>query len=288
MLDLIIDYESEGELPGPAYRRYITRLAGTDHNEQFTEDEWEPQVGWTDSFRNWLGYDWDNYYCGDGDDTFHLFPPNPDGSSMTSADCIAEDFIKNTDCGAIAVFAGSNSSGTDSYDLYGRGILEAVYCDGITRVGDAVQRARLEYLYYFWNRNELAQFNLLGDPAVDIGDRVKFRDCCDLIVSPADLAMNRYPTLSLSGGSGEPELQVIVRNAGAVASGYFEASLEITYGEQVWTSWVRCNGLDPGEEETLQFVWHNPPSGVSGEIHLSPFQTLDLNALVKKINLKIK
>ena len=377
MLDLIVEYESEDELPGPAYRRYLTRLAGT-HEDGLPDngiDDWSPGFEWTDTFRQWLGYEWDNYYCGDGDDTINSDPPNPDGSAMTSADwilacetvfergsqvafytdhgdfhmfsagldweisgglgardstfddddvialdpveghwhpfllmlccsggtfnhtedehdylnyypelcsninaippydfqsdCMAEDFIKNTDCGAIAVFAGSNSSSTDSYDIYGRGILEAVYCDGITQVGPAVQRARLEYLYFFWNRNELAQFNLLGDPAVDIGDRIKFRDCCDLIVSPADLEMNRYPTLSLSGGSGEPELQVTVRNAGAVASGSFNASLEITYDGQVWTSSARCSGLDPGEEETLQFVWHNPPSGVSGEIHLA-------------------
>ncbi|MEN8208097.1 MAG: C25 family cysteine peptidase, partial [Candidatus Fermentibacteria bacterium] len=376
MLDLIVEYESEDELPGPAYRRYITRLAGSDEDDFPINgmDDWYPGFEWTDTFRQWLGYDWDNYFCGDGDDTFNMFPPNPDGSKMTSAewvqacetvfergsqvafytdhgdfhmfsagldweltklgardstfddddvialdpaeghwhpfllmlccsagtfnhtgdehdylnahpelcynidaippydfqsDCLAEDFIKNTDCGAIAVFAGSNSSGTDSYDFYGRGILEAVYCAGITRAGDAVQSARLGHLYYFWNMDELAQFNLLGDPAVDVGDRVKFRDCCDLIISPADLAMNRYPTLSLSGGSGEPEFQVTVRNAGAVASGSFNVSLEIIFDEQVWSSQALCGGLDTGEEETLQFIWHNPPSGVSGDIHLT-------------------
>ena len=371
MLDLIVEYESEDDLPGSSYRRYITRLAGSD-DDGFPfngEDNWSPTIDWTDELRQWLGYDWDNYYCGDGENT----ETNPDGSAMTSADwvqacetvfergsqvifytdhggvhyfecamnedipdyygrpdstfddldvrdlihgedqghpfvllyscsqgtynwtddlqyfsdyslwncysddpfydfgvdCFAEELMKNTDGGAIGVFAASWASQIIPLENI---ILQPFY-HGITRTGDLIQAGRLSslgsYIYLGNWKADIALYNLLGDPAVDIGDRVKFRDCCDLIVSPADIEMNRYPTLSLSGGSGEPELQVTVRNAGAVASGMFNASLEIIYDEQVWTSSARCNGLDPGEEETLQFVWHNPPSDVAGKIHLA-------------------
>ena len=373
MLDLIVEYESEEMLPGSEYRRYITRLAGSDHDgSPFNEeDNWSPLPEWTDALRQWLGYEWDNYYCGDGEDTWN----NPDGSEMTSADwvqacetvfergsqilfytdhggvhyfecamnddlqgylgrpdstfddldvrelihaenhwypfvllnscsqgtfnwthdqqydsdyslwncysvdppydfgvdCFAEELMKNTDGGAIGVFAASwATSGTEECI---KNIIIQPFYYGITRTGDMIQAGRLSSLNtLFFNgiwRSEIGLFNLLGDPAVDIGDRVKFRDCCDLIVSPADIEMNRYPTLSVNGGSGEPELQVTVRNAGAVASGSFEVSLEIVYEEEIWTAWDRCIGLDPGEEETLQFVWRNPPSSVSGGIHLS-------------------
>ena len=92
---------------------------------------------------------------------------------------------------------------------------------------------------------------------------------CDLIISPADLEVNRYPTISVNGGSGEPELYVTVRNAGAVASGAFPVSLSVEYDETVWHLSERCDGLDPGEEEELQFTWNGAPSSVSGDVVLS-------------------
>jgi len=187
-------------------------------------------------------------------------------------DCFAEELMKNTEGGAIGVFAASWAAATGSEEYFRNTIIQPFYY-GITRTGDMIQSGRLFSLNtLFFNgiwKPEIGLFNLLEDPAVDIGDRVKFRDCCDLIISPTDIEMNRYPTLSVNGGSGEPELQVTVRNAGAVASGSFAVSLEIIYEEIVWTSWAQCIGVDPGEEETLQFVWRNPPSNVSGEIHLS-------------------
>ena len=382
MFDLIYDYESEDVLPGSVNRRRIVRLAGTheDGSETNGEDNWGPATGWTSSFCQWLGYDLENYYCGDGEDTWTSDPPNPDGSSMTSddwvhactaefeqgshvaiysdhgdfhmfsaglnweiggppnfgapdstfddidvmnlisdenhwhpfllmlccsagtfnhtsnehaylnvyqglcydpyatppydflSDCLAEDFMLNTDGGAIGVFAGSNSSGIDSYVEYGEGILETIYERGITRTGDAIAASRILGLDYFLSNSgqeELAQFNLLGDPAVDIGDRIKFRDRCDLIISPADLTLNRYPTFSVNGTSGEPELQITVRNAGAVASGPFDVTLDVTYEEQIWHLLTACPSLDPGEENTLQFLWEDAPSSVSGLIDLA-------------------
>ncbi|MCK5036285.1 MAG: hypothetical protein KAS73_10360, partial [Candidatus Sabulitectum sp.] len=369
MFNLIESYESEAELPYPenlANRRRITRLAGTDHKGTFTFDDWDPSVGWTDSLRTWMGYDWDNYYCGDGEDTHNFRPPNPDGSSMTSADwvdacntvfergsqiafysdhgdfhlfsaglnwnevnfgvpdstfdnldvlalnpdpdhwapfvlmlcctagtfnhtaiehesintyeclcyendfrptydfspdCLAEKFIKHTDCGAIGVFAGSNSSSIYSYKYYGEGILTAVFERGIPRTGDAILSARLQHLDIFMGLEggirAMAQFNLLGDPAVDIGDRMKFRNCCDLIISPADLEMNLYSTMSVNG-SGEVILSATVRNAGWQDAGAFTVTLEITDGitfPDIVT--VQCSGLVAGDETIIEFEWNN-------------------------------
>ncbi|MCD6587896.1 MAG: hypothetical protein J7K88_05040, partial [Candidatus Fermentibacteraceae bacterium] len=91
MFNLIESYESEAVPPYPenlVNRRRITRLAGTDNDGASASDTWKPSVGWTDSLRTWMGYEWDNYYCGDGEDTYYLNPPNPDGSSMTSDDWV--------------------------------------------------------------------------------------------------------------------------------------------------------------------------------------------------------
>jgi hypothetical protein len=232
------------------------------------EDQGHPFVLLKSCSQGTYNWTYDQQYNSDyslwncyGDDPFYDF----------GVDCFAEELMKNTEGGAIGVFAASWGC-SPSYGYFEKTIIQPFYY-GITRTGDLILAGRLFSLNTLvtdgiWNP-EIGLFNLLGDPAVDIGDRVKFRDCCDLIISPTDIEMNRYPTLSVSGGSGEPELQVTVRNAGAVASGAFAVSLEIVYEEIVWTSSSRCIGLDPGEEETLQFVWHNPPSNVSGEIHLS-------------------
>jgi hypothetical protein len=390
MLDLIVAYEAEaGEPPYPpdlTYRRYITRLAGNDH---YTYDNWKPSPGWTDSLRQWMGYSWDNYYCGDGEDNGY-FPPNPDGSRMTSAEwrdtcislfergsqvafysnhgaihlfsaglnweeggpphfgapdstfddlevkelssphhwppfvlmlccssgsfshtasehptgaypglcqgykppdstwydfdtsCLAEEFMSNTDCGAIGVFAGSNSSEIACYNRYGKGILGSIYHRGITRLGEAIQAGRLEYLSEFFGSSawkaSLGQFNLLGDPAVDIGDRMKFPDKCELIISPADLQASRYPTRNI-GSDAEVELYVTVRNAGGSASEPFDVDLSITSpGQPMVLLTERCSGLDPGEEETLAFTWStswNPPGTVGLSAEADPEEECD-------------
>ena len=176
-------------------------------------------------------------------------------------DCMAEDFIKNTDGGAIGVFASSNSSGINGFYYMGRGILNALFCKGITRVGDAIQSGRLASLDYFLSSpvgyayTDLGRFNLLGDPAVDIGDRMQFRDCCDLIISPADLAINEYPTMSVDS-EGEVVFRVTVRNAGWLDADGFDVTLIITdEKDNEETIIARCDGLDAGEETTLKFVW---------------------------------
>ncbi|MCK5841875.1 MAG: hypothetical protein KAH31_06900, partial [Candidatus Sabulitectum sp.] len=387
MFNLIESYESEAELPYPenlANRRRITRLAGTvrDKDAFITEDTWDPSVGWTDSLRTWMGYDWDNYYCGDGEDTHNFRPPNPDGSSMTSADwvdacntvfergsqiafysdhgdfhlfsaglnwneinfgvpdstfdnldvialnpdpdhwapfvlilcctagtfnhtepehesinvyeclcyeddfrptydfssdCLAEKFIKHTDCGAIGVFAGSNSSSIYSYKYYGEGILTAVFERGITRTGDAILSARLQHLDIFMGPEggirAMAQFNLLGDPAVDIGDRMKFRDCCDLIISPADLEMNLYPTMSVDG-EGLVNFHASVRNAGRQNADPFVVTMEVTDGNSVPDILTtQCSGLAAGDETIIEFEWNNTWFTPPGTLYLTASAT---------------
>ena len=372
MIDLIEEYEEPVTGQGFAslqYRRYLTRLSGIGGNGG---DVWSPSAGWTEALKNWLGYQWDNYYCGDGENTYDEFPPNPDGSSMTSADwkaacnlvfnrgsqvafyvdhgdfhmfsaglndepegpdnfgipdstfndldvlalgsfpdhwhpfimmlccsagtfnhtqydhasrfpnpcycyepndglppydfqsdCLAEDFLRNTEGGAIGVFASSTSLGTTILKPAGEGILESIYYCGLTRQGDAIASSRLSNLFDYWLgdsfSNDLGKTNLLGDPALDLGDRVKYRNMCDLIISPDDLERNIYPTNPVAGSSGVIEFSVTVRNAGAVASGPFDVNLTVVWGGASSVLTETCiSGLSPGEEQELLFKWSTP------------------------------
>ena len=371
MIDLIEEYEEPVVGSGPAslqYRRYLTRLAGTQHG---AGDDWNPSFQWTKDLTIWLGYQWDNYYCGDGENTHNSRPPNPDGSSMTSADwkaacnlvfnrgsqvafyvdhgdihmfsaglndepggpdnfgipdstfndidvlalgsfsdhwhpfvmmlccsagtfnhtqydhanrfpnpwfcyeptddlppydfesdCLAEDFIKNTEGGAIGVFAASTSIGFTVLHT-GEGILESIFYYGMTRQGDAIAAGRLSHLFDYWSGNsfsgDLGKTNLLGDPALDLGDRVKYRNMCDLIISPFDLEKNVYPTNPVAGSTGIIGFSVVVRNAGAIASDPFDVDLTVIWEETSYLLTERCtSGLSAGEEQVLLFEWDIP------------------------------
>ena len=174
-------------------------------------------------------------------------------------DCMAETWMKNSASGAIGVFASSEVSYTSRYGPVGMELLYSIYCQGMTRLGDAVSSMRLGMLdqYNGGYSNEMARFNLLGDPAVDIGDRVKFPRRCDLVISPQELGANRYPTMSIDG-EGTAEFQVVVHNFGGAASGRFSVELELQWGQQSETLAAACAGLQPRESETLRFEWDLP------------------------------
>jgi len=363
MLDLIQTFEEAEVSPYPEYlqyRRYLTRLSGRD--DDYSYDRWNPSKAWAKDLSDWLGYTFNDYYCGDGDpntsddgsrlssrqwieactDEFergsqvifytdhggvHYFEcamdldlgsyaGRPDSTfddldvrdlspvgnqdhahpfvmllscsqntfNWTShqqysawphwgyynddpeyplydfgVDCFAEELMKNTEGGAIGVFGGSWATAIAFYKQK-ENMLQALLSWGDTRIGDAMQSSRLASLDEYvmpggvW-RPDLGAYNLLGDPAVDIGDRMKFRDCCDLIISPEDLEVNRYPTMSIDA-QGEMVFKVVVRNAGWLDAGSFDVTLEIeddSHNQEILIA--ECDGLDAGEETTLKFVW---------------------------------
>lgn len=210
----------------------------------------------------------------------------PDTSSVQydfDVDCMAEEFMKNVEGGAIGVYGYcwevSCLEPSVGYDL-----LEELLWQGNTRIGDAIAGTRISRLDHYWHGGDehwypsLGTGNLLGDPAVDIGDRVKFRDMCDLIISPEDLEINRYPTRA-PGGSSEIGLFVTVRNAGGSESGPFDVDLAVTPpGQSMVLLTERCAGLDPGEEETLALTWEtswNPPGTVGLSAEADPEEDCD-------------
>jgi hypothetical protein len=387
MIDVIRDYEAASTMPAPdslSWRRYITLLEEEDARGWNTTDS-----AWTDSLRQWCGYDWDYVYGGD-----FRSPYSPDNSTMTSlewdslltayfvrgqqlviyvdhglphlfcagldygrspplppfqgipdsaftcfdvdslsfeevsnhgypfiinaccatgrffhtasehdtshpeprfyycqndlpeagpefdflVDCIGEKFLKNTTAGAIGFFAGSSFTYVSGYYGLVDGIASAVLCKGITRVGDAIASMRFSYAGSRFITQNIALYNLLGDPAVDLGDRVKFRDYCDLIVSPPDLEISRYPTLPVGGGS-TASLHVTIRNAGADSSGSFDAILSIDIielGDSHDTTLTETfPNIAAGQDTTLTFDGWNVPDSLTSDMDIVLICTAD-------------
>jgi hypothetical protein len=201
---------------------------------------------WTDSLQyhrcypSWMYYD-------------------PDGNDYDfGVQCFGEALLLNTNGGAVGVYGHSWAAGYFHLALC-RIIAEDAFEKGCTRTGDAVAEARIEYSSFLWGSSgwgdDLAGGNLIGDPAVDIGDRVKFRNRCDLIVSPGDIDICRYPTVPIGSSSQLTILHSIVRNAGAEESGSFSATMEVECGHYDTTLTMTCSGLAPGEEAPMSFGW---------------------------------
>ncbi len=183
-------------------------------------------------------------------------------------DCIGEEFLKHPSAGAIGFFAGTGATYISHYNGLAQGLMESILCYGNTRIGDAIAGMRFEELHIRLNE-DIALYNLLGDPAVDLGDRVKFRNCCDLIVAPPDLELLRYPTRPVGTGT-TANLNVTIRNAGAVASGAFDAELDIEIGDLHYDTTLTesFSSIAAGTESTVTFDGWRVPSGITSEMEL--------------------
>ena len=173
-------------------------------------------------------------------------------------DCIAEKLQKHTDVPVAGVFCGSLSSLTSSYAYYGKGILEAVYIRGFGRLGDAIASARTEYNDDFLGitgsyPREMGQFNLLGDPALDISDRIKFPNSCDLLIHEWDITISEYPLVTPTGT--DLAMTFTVRNNGALESDDFDARITFSSDNDSSIVYVSCDELAAGAEAEYQYTW---------------------------------
>ncbi len=190
-----------------------------------------------------------------------------------TTDCIAEAVLKNTDCPVAGVFAGSLSSFVYCYDDYGEGILESIYCYGQSRLGESIAGARLRHNI---TGRDNGQFNLLGDPALDIGDRLRYPDKCDLVIYSDDIIPSNYPRETRTGF--EEDITVTVRNNGGASSVPFTLRLTIT-GTGISVFNLPCAGLQPGEEQEYDFTWDaswfNPPEELTFVAVADPAEQCD-------------
>ncbi|MCK5037233.1 MAG: hypothetical protein KAS73_15155 [Candidatus Sabulitectum sp.] len=177
-------------------------------------------------------------------------------------DCIAEKLLKHTDVPVAGVFCGSQSSFMGSYARYGKGILEAIYSRGHGRLGDAIQSARLQYEDYFLGssgsyRQEMGQFNLLGDPALDISDRVRYPNDCDLLVFAGDVDISEYP---IEGATSTTlPLSFTIRNNGAQNSASsFNTEITLRNGSNSTVIDVNCGEIIAGDSIEVTATWICP------------------------------
>lgn len=172
------------------------------------------------------------------------------------SDCLAEKLLKNTAVPVAGVFAASMPSGIDLYRPYGYGILKAVYRFGFGRTGDAIASARAQYEGNFMFGGlgivSLGQYNLLGDPALDISDRVRYPNKCDLVVYPDDITVG-YPVETASGF--DLPVQFTVRNNGHMSSGAYDCRIIFSDGQSVNTRTVSCSTLRAGGFDTVEYTW---------------------------------
>ncbi len=220
-----------------------------------------------------------------GDQMFCHFD---DATSQVAAydfgsDCIAEKLMKYTDVPVAGVFCGSLSSLTSSYEYYGKGILEAVYIRGFGRLGDAIASARTEYFGNFSSTSgscprEIGQFNLLGDPALDISDRVKYPNSCDLLIHEWDITVSEYP-LETSTGT-DLAMTFTVRNNGALVSDAFDARITFSYDEYSLIDYVSCDELAAGAEAEYRYIWDcarwfDPPMEITVKVEADYLEECD-------------
>jgi hypothetical protein len=194
-----------------------------------------------------------------------------------STDCLAEVVLKNTECSSAGVFCGALSSTISYYGMYGTDILEGIYAYGNGRLGNSIAFARTQNLDYFSSSpghfiDEMGQFNLLGDPALDITDRVRYPNKCDLLVYTSDLDVSPYPRETDSGF--EEAMSFTVRNNGRVPSGAFDLRITVSDDYNSTTRNIPCSSLAPGGELTCDYTWtaswFDPPSTLTVTAHADP------------------
>ena len=199
-------------------------------------------------------------------------------------DCIAEKLMKFTDVPVAGVFCGSLSSDIyPYYEAYGKGILEAIYIRGFGRLGDAIASARTQYNDDFWvsagfYHREMGQFNLLGDPALDISDRIKYPNDCDLVIHESDITVSGYP-LETSTGT-DLAMTFTVRNNGAQDSDEFDARITFSYDDSFSIDYVSCDELAAGAEAEYEYTWDcarwfDPPMEINVKVEVDYLEECD-------------
>ncbi len=119
--------------------------------------------------------------------------------------CMAEEFIRYRDKGAIAVWAPSGSSSTDQHMLMAHLLKRSLFQDGMDRVGESVAFTKLEYLQIQHHPQLLDQYILFGDPATKLAlpTETLALDVSPKVMRPKETAHYRAATKVNSFDSGQ-------------------------------------------------------------------------------------
>lgn len=82
--------------------------------------------------------------------------------------CLAEEFIRHEDRGAIALWAPSENGTTDQHMIMSHLVMRNLLRDGMTRLGEAATFTKIEYLQTRQNSDLMQQYILFGDPGAQL------------------------------------------------------------------------------------------------------------------------
>ena len=82
--------------------------------------------------------------------------------------CLAEEFIRHGDRGAIAVWAPSGGGTTDQHMILSHLMTRNLIEDGLRRFGEAIAMSKTEYLSVSYSHELVDQYVLFGDPTLSL------------------------------------------------------------------------------------------------------------------------
>jgi hypothetical protein len=128
-------------------------------------------------------------------------------------DCVAEELVNIDTCGAIAYLGASRAAYTSGSEILLKAIHRALFDDHAYFMGEMVSAGKIEYLSKnSGSYNEAHNFNLFGDPAVNIiWDASDTLDRPDLVIAQSQITqISPWPT---SVGD-TMTIQAVVENSG--------------------------------------------------------------------------
>lgn len=111
--------------------------------------------------------------------------------------CLAEEFVRHGDRGAIAVWAPSENGHTDQHELMSHFVVRSLIQDGLTRLGEAATYTKTEYLLTRNGANDyklMEQYILFGDPGIELAVPA---ETLELTNTPVSLVPNHENEISL-------------------------------------------------------------------------------------------
>jgi hypothetical protein len=163
-------------------------------------------------------------------------------------DCIGEAFLKNPNGGAVA-YIGASLGGSARINKLAEFTVQAIMDGQQWLVGNAIQEARLRLPGTMGH-------NLLGDPAVDLGDYTAFPGKPDLVVRAKHISLSpAYPSFGDS-----LTVQVRIFNIGSGEATNFDVTVLDSCQQQGSTiAEGTIDTLGAREDTLLVFTWSTAP-----------------------------
>jgi hypothetical protein len=176
-------------------------------------------------------------------------------------DSIAEVFVKSKN-GAIAFFGASRLASASSV---GFSLSRAIAGDHIYTLGEIVMSTKLQLLAY---SNDLELYNLLGDPALDLGAPRRRPNIPDIIITPVDISFN--PETPKQGEN--ITIKTMIGNFGSGNAQNVEVEVRDGGPEGILIDKKTLSNIKPNENISLETNWNIPLGTPIHDIYIKAYQ----------------